>query len=110
MAIKKLPADFEYLKEMFQDTYYPRFLVEKVKEIIQETVVFIENGNHTPEEIQTSLDQTVIKINDLQNEFDENGSEIETVARESIADTIGQILHYFDIDIDIEEAIRERDW
>ncbi len=50
------------------------------------------------------------KINDLQEEFDENDSEIETVARDSIGVTVEKILNYFGIDIDIEEAIRERDW
>ena len=49
-------------------------------------------------------------INDLQEEFFESGSEIETVARESIGETIIDILKYFDIDIDIEEALRGRDW
>ena len=37
-------------------------------------------------------------------------SEIETVARDSIAVTIGYILDWFNIDIDMETAIRERDW
>lgn len=49
-------------------------------------------------------------INDLQEEFDENDSEIETVARESIAVTVGDILGWFGIDIDTETALRERDW
>jgi hypothetical protein len=51
-----------------------------------------------------------IAINDLQEEFDENDSEIETVARESIGDAVFHILGYFEIDIDCETAIGERDW
>ena len=43
-------------------------------------------------------------------EFDENDSEIETVARECIAATVAYILEWFNIPIDTEEAIRERDW
>ena len=42
--------------------------------------------------------------------LEENDSEIETVARDSIGVTVEKILNYFEIDIDIEEAIRERDW
>ena len=49
-------------------------------------------------------------INDLQEEFDANDSEIETMARDSIGVTVEHILVWFDIDIDIEEALRERDW
>ena len=37
-------------------------------------------------------------------------SEIETVARNSIAVTIGYIMEWFQIDIDMETALRERDW
>lgn len=51
-----------------------------------------------------------IAINDLEEEFDENDSEIETVARESIGAAVDYILEWFDIGIDTEEAIGERDW
>ena len=54
--------------------------------------------------------QAVCGINDLQEEFDENDSEIETVARDCIGVTVAYILEWFGIPIDIEEAIRERDW
>ena len=47
-------------------------------------------------------------INDLKEEFDENDSEVETVARESIAVTVRDILGWFGIDIDTETALRER--
>ena len=49
-------------------------------------------------------------INDLQDEFYENNSEIETVARDCIGVTVDYILKWFGIPIDMEEAIRERDW
>ena len=51
-----------------------------------------------------------LAINDLQEEFEENDSEIETVARDSIAVTLEYILQWFDIAIDVETALRERDW
>ena len=60
--------------------------------------------------IQEKLDKAVCAINDLQKEFDENDSEIETVARDCIGETVSYILEWFNISIDIEEAIRERDW
>ncbi len=110
LSIRKLPADFEYLKDMYTDEYFPNFLVDKLKDIIKETVSFIEAGTHSTEAIQESLDQMIFKINELQNEFEENDSEIETGARESIGLTIENILSYFEIDIEVEEAMRERDW
>ena len=62
------------------------------------------------EVVQETLDEAVGGINDLQEAFDEHDSEIETVARECIAADVAYILEWFDIPIDTEEAIRERDW
>ena len=51
-----------------------------------------------------------LAINDLQEEFEDNDSEIETAARDSIAVTIEYILKWFNIDIDTDTAIGARDW
>lgn len=51
-----------------------------------------------------------IAINDLQEEFEENDSEIETAARDSIATDVIEILKWFEIDLDVEDALGERDW
>lgn len=108
---KKLNEDFVYLKDMYNDEYYPRFLVNKVKDCIVEVVEFLEKEEYKSlDEVQEKFDEMIEKINDLQDEFDENDSEIETVARDSIGTTVAEILEYFGIDIDVEEAIRERDW
>ena len=40
MIPNKFPYDFEYVKEMYDDAYFPNFLVDKIKEIIQEVVTF----------------------------------------------------------------------
>ena len=110
MSNKKLPEDFKYLPEMYADQYFPNFLVDKVKNVIKEVVVFIEEGDHETVEIQEAFDKMTLSINALEDEFYENDSEIETGARESIGETVQRILEYFEIDIDTEEAIRERDW
>lgn len=52
----------------------------------------------------------MIAINDLQDEFDENDSEIETVARESIGETIRNIIECFELEVDDETLMMERDW
>ena len=108
--MKKLDSEFKYLVDMYEDTFFPTFLVDKLKLHIVKVVHFIEESTHTVEEIQEKLDEMTIAINGLQNEFYENGSEIETFARDSIGLTVEEILQYFEIDIDIEEALRERDW
>ena len=106
----RLDADFIYLQDMYNDSFYPTFLVDKVKEQIQKLVQFLESGSHSDEAVQDELDKMTIAINDLEEVFDEHDSEIETVARDSIGTTVEAILYAFQIDIDIETAIRERDW
>lgn len=108
--MKKLPADFVYLEDMYKDSYYPTFLVDKVKKSIEEVVLFLESGTYSIAEIQAKLDEMTIAINDLQEEFDENGSDLETVAREAIGMTVEALLTFFEVDIDVETAIQERDW
>ncbi|WP_342512345.1 DUF5713 family protein [Sporosarcina sp. FSL K6-1522] len=108
--MKKIDANFKYLVDMYEDSYYPTVLVDKLQLHIVEVVDFIEANKHTTEEIQEQLDKMTIAINELQDEFYANDSELETVARESIAETVDAILQHFEIDIEIEEAIRERDW
>ena len=107
---KKLPADFAYLKDMYSSDYFPDRLVDKVRDAIKELVIYLESGTHTKPEIQAQLDKMTGRINELQDDFMANGSEIETEARESIAMTVKNILEYFEVNIDIEEAIRARDW
>ena len=85
--MKAFDPNYKLLDEMYQDDYYPAFLVEKVKDELQKGIALLGSG-----------------------EFDENDSEIETVARECIAATVAYILEWFGIPIDTEEAIRERDW
>ena len=108
--MKKLPSNFRFLTEMYTDDYYPSDLVDRVRDTIMELVSFLETKEHTNSEIQDELDRVTLKINDLQGEFEEEGSEIETVARDSIGVTISDVLKFFDIDIHPEDAIRKRQW
>lgn len=108
--MKKFDTDYKLLEDMYQDGYYPDFLVDKVKSLVQDVIVFLETGEQNLEKIQEKFDEMTLAINDLQDEFEENDSEIETGARESIGETVEYILEWFDIDMDVEDAIRERDW
>ncbi|MBS5117513.1 MAG: hypothetical protein KHZ10_06460 [Clostridium sp.] len=108
--MKAFDPNYKLLDEMYQDEYYPDFLVDKVKEELQKVIRLLESGETDIEAVQKTLDEAVCGINDLQEEFDENDSEIETVARDCIGVTVAYILEWFGIPIDIKEAIRERDW
>ena len=99
-----------YLADMYQDGYYPDFLVDKVRALIVPVVASLEAGERGAKELQARFDAMTIGINDLEDEFLENDSEIETVARESIGQTVRELIDHFGLDMDVETAIRERDW
>ena len=108
--MKKFDENYELLAAMYQDDYFPDFLVDKIKMLIQNVIDLLETEEKDLEIIQDKFDEMTLAINDLQEEFEENDSELETVARDSIGETIEYILQWFDIDIDVEDAIGERDW
>ena len=110
MDSQKLPTDFAYLPEMYAADYFPNPQVDQIKQAIKRVAALLETGERDLEKIQEELDEMTLDINGLQDDFYDHGSEIETGARESIADTVERLLTHFDIDIDIEEALREREW
>lgn len=110
MDTPKLPSDFDLLPDMYADAYFPNSEVDKVRAAIQKVVTFLEKGGASTKKIQQKLDEMTLTINELQNDFADHDSEIETGARESIAETVERILAHFHVAIDIEEALGERDW
>lgn len=108
--MKKFDENYELLAAMYRDGYFPKFLVDKIKVLIQNVIALLETEEKDLEIIQDRFDEITLAINDLQEEFEENDSELETVARDSIGETIDYVLQWFDIDINVEDAIGERDW
>lgn len=108
--MKQFDKNYMLLEEMYQDAYYPDFLVDKIKEALQSVIDLLETGEADRATIQNELDKAVCAINDLQEEFEENESELETAARDCIGDTVAYILKWFGISMDVEEALREREW
>ena len=106
----KFDPNYQLLQEMYEDDYFPVFLVDRVKMLILPVIELLENGEREMAVIQGALDTMTLGINDLCEVFEENDSEIETCARESIAQTVMDILAWFDIEIDIEDALAEREW
>lgn len=108
--MKKFDENYQLLADMYEDGYFPDFLVDKVKELLQNVITYLETGEQDLDKIQKKFDEMTLAINDLQEEFEENDSEIETAARDSIGQTVEYILRWFQIDLDVEDAIQERDW
>ena len=64
--MKAFDPNYKLLDEMYQDEYYPDFLVDKVKEELQKVIRLLESGETDVGAVQKTLDETVCGINDLQ--------------------------------------------
>jgi hypothetical protein len=103
---------YNMLKGMYEDGYFPNFLVDKIKAILLNLCEKIEAEK--PDDTKSLLMLThaaTEEINDLEEEFEENESELETVAREVMAENFEFIVHAYGFtNIDIEDVIEPREW
>ena len=55
--MKTFDPNYKLLDEMYQDDYYPAFLVDKVKDELQKVIDLLEGGETDIEVIQNTLDK-----------------------------------------------------
>ena len=67
--MKAFDPNYKLLDEMYQDDYYPAFLVDKVKDELQQRSSTCWSGETDTKVVQETLDEAVCGINDLQDEF-----------------------------------------
>lgn len=106
-------AAHEFLTGMVRDSYFPPFLVEKGQLVLIELCEKIEAERPTNDVAVLALTHAAAteQFNELEDEFGEHGSEIETGARESIASDVAVILDAYGFShIDLEGAISNRNW
>lgn len=102
---------YEFLKEMYEDGYFPDFLVDKGKKILMNLCFQIETIQpKSLDELYKLTHLSTDEFNDLQEEFGENESELETVARDCIAVDFENLAKIYGFDADIEELTATRDW
>jgi len=103
--------DYPFLQGMSEDDYFPQFLVEKGKKILTNLCEEIEAKNPKDDEALYVLTHAATdQFNALSEEFEENESEIETVAREWISEDFSFIASAYGFDAEREELIATRDW
>jgi uncharacterized protein YydD (DUF2326 family) len=102
----------QFLNDMYEDDYFPEFMVDKIKDILINVCIEIESKSPNSDESLFLITHAAVeKINDLQEEFAENDSEIETAAREAIGADFEFIVRVYDFNnVDIEDVIAPRDW
>ncbi len=104
--------NYKFLEEMYSDGYFPDFLVDKIKLILVELCESIESEKpQSNEELIKLTHAATDRINDLEDEFEENESELETGAREAMAENFDYIVKAYGFsDVDIEDVIATREW
>ena len=104
--------NYEFLEYMSDDDFFPGFLVDKGKMILEDLCVQIEQQKPANlADLYKLTHKATDEFNALDEEFYENGSEIETGARECIAGDFEFIaISYGFENADTEELIATREW
>ncbi|MEF8688191.1 UNVERIFIED_CONTAM: DUF5713 family protein [Comamonas sp. A-3] len=104
--------NYAFLLEMYEDSYFPEELVRKGEDILRELCLQIEQQKPQDlEQLYRLAHAATERFNDLQQEFEEQGSEIETAARECIAADFEAVAKAYGFeDADVEELIAPREW
>ncbi|MGW6913853.1 DUF5713 family protein [Kitasatospora sp. NPDC054939] len=105
-------AGHAYLRQLYADTYYPDHVLDKGKAILLRLCERIEAEQPSDLAALYVLTQAATEeFNLLEAEFEEAGSEIETVAREEIAEDFWFVATAYGFtDADAETLIATRDW
>ncbi|MDF5751807.1 DUF5713 family protein [Spongiactinospora sp. TRM90649] len=111
-STNELIAGRAFLHGMYQDGYFPDHVVDKGKAILLRLCARIEAERPTDLAALYVLTHAATEeFNDLEGDFDAAGSEIETVAREVIAEDFWFVASAYGFtDADVEELIAPREW
>ena len=105
-------AGHSFLKGMYADGYYPDHVVDKGRAILVRLCERIEvERPRDLAELYALTEVATEEFNALEEDFAAAGSEIETVAREVIAEDFGFVASAYGFaDADLEELVAARDW
>ena len=101
-----------FLRQLYADSYFPDHVVDKGKAILLRLCARIEAEQPSDlAALYTLTHAATEEFNRLEAEFEAAGSEIETVAREEIAEDFWFVASAYGFtDADAEELIATRNW
>lgn len=100
-----------FLPDMYDDGYFPDFLVDKCKAVLVRLCEAIEAQRPADLAGLYALTHAATEeLNDLAEEFEAHDSELETGARESLAAEFRLIAEAYGYDADSEDLIAPRHW
>ncbi|MET9290715.1 DUF5713 family protein [Streptomyces sp. NPDC003077] len=105
-------AEHAFLRQLSADSYFPDHVVDKGRAILLRLCERIEAERPSGLAALYALTQAATEeFNLLEAEFEAAGSEIETVAREQIAEDFWFVASAYGFaDADVEELIATRHW
>ncbi|MCX4451084.1 DUF5713 family protein [Streptomyces sp. NPDC087866] len=105
-------ARHAFLRPLYEDEYFPDHVLDEGRTILLRLCERIEAEQPSDLKALYVLTQAATEeFNDLEAKFEAAGSEIETVAREEIAEDFWFIASAYGFeDADAEELIATRDW
>lgn len=100
-----------FLSQMQDDSYFPPALVAKGQQILARLCLAIESqAPDSLEKLYALAHAATDDFNLLAEEFEQNGSEIETAARENIGADFACIAKAYGFDADVEKMMAPRTW
>ncbi|MBQ1090022.1 DUF5713 family protein [Streptomyces sp. B93] len=101
-----------FLKPLYDDDYFPDQVLDRCRAVLLRLCERIETDRPADLAALYALTHAATReFNDLEAAFEAAGSEIETVAREEIAEEFGFIADAYGFtDADVEELIAPREW
>ncbi len=104
-------ARYVFLEPLLEDDWYPTHLIEKGQTFLRTMCIEIEQTQPSTEsDLFKITHRAVRKFNALEQELESEGSELETDAREQIAEDVSFVLSTYGFDVDLEEALAPRNW
>ncbi|MEU3985195.1 DUF5713 family protein [Streptomyces sp. NPDC026672] len=105
-------ADRPFLHALYRSSYYPDHVVDRGRDVLLRLCERIEEERPADlASLYVLTQEATDEFNDLQEVFVAAGSEIETVAREEIAEDFWFIASAYGFpEADVEQLIATRDW
>lgn len=111
MLSNAIIREHEFLVSMSEDPYYPPHLVEQCRSILVQMCFAIECEGITEERhLYPITHHFTDELNALQDDFAREDIEMETGAREALAEEFMFIASAYGFDADVEEMIAPREW
>lgn len=72
------------LEELYEDSFYPDFLIDKIKYLLEDFINFVEQKPKNMADVGDKIYDLIQNANSLQYEFLDNDSEYDNIARECL--------------------------